>query len=158
MLRDHNADVARDERWALADVRREEREEQQEAERERQRKRTRLIDALAAGAEAYSSSRSHTPAAEAEMPHRAPGHRATSAPDGCSSDYECGVGFVCAKDSMAFRGVCARAVNEYGVPQMHTPDPASVGPGTGTCSFDTDCAPGFRCTKTSGGLRGNCMK
>lgn len=76
----------------------------------------------------------------------------------CRSDLDCGVGNKCAKDSLAFEGVCARAVDQYGLPTYESPDPGSIGPGEGQCSFDTECPVGFKCVKTSGGLRGNCMK
>lgn len=76
----------------------------------------------------------------------------------CSSDYDCGYGNVCAKDSGAFRGICAKAVTAYGVPTFQPPRTDSLAPGQGQCMFDTQCPMGFRCVKTSGGLRGNCLK
>jgi len=83
---------------------------------------------------------------------------AATAPTGCSSDFECGFGNLCVKDSGAFNGVCARAVNQYGTPTHQAPRSDSLRPGVGQCSFDTECSVGFRCVKTAGGLRGNCMK
>jgi hypothetical protein len=77
----------------------------------------------------------------------------------CTSDYQCGIGHRCMKDSYSLNGVCAKVVDQYGVPQPGAmPRPDSVGVGQGTCSFDTQCPIGFRCVKTSGGLRGNCMR
>lgn len=151
MLGDHNADVERDEAVALLEVANEERQrraEREEAEREKGRKRALILQALGAAAGAYSSSLSQ------QRRSNEPG----LAQSRCSSDFGCAVGFVCAKDSGAITGVCARAVNQYGVPEIHMPDPASVGPGTGNCQFDGNCPVGFRCVKSSGGLYGNCMK
>lgn len=81
-----------------------------------------------------------------------------ASPRQCRSDFDCGMGHKCAKDSLAFQGVCAQVVNEYGTPTYASPESDSIGPGKGQCAFDTECPFGFRCVKTSGGLRGNCMK
>ncbi|HKO46479.1 MAG TPA: hypothetical protein VJV79_02075, partial [Polyangiaceae bacterium] len=94
----------------------------------------------------------------ASVPPQSTAPAIASAPGGCSSDYECGFGSACKKDSGAFRGICAQAVNAYGNPTFQAPRADSIGPGTGDCSFDTDCSVGFRCVKSSGGLRGNCLK
>ena len=76
---------------------------------------------------------------------------------GCSSDYDCGFGNVCAKPQGSFTGTCAQAVNRYGTPTFSPPRSNSLGPGQGQCAFDTECPIGFRCVKGTA-LRGNCMK
>lgn len=157
MLRDHNADVAREEDLAISRVQLDAIEQQKEAEleaaRAEQARRERISRALQSIGQPYQPSQSSTPT----QPYQ-PAVPQAVAPNGCSSDYECGVGFVCAKDSLSFRGLCARAVDQNGIPQPRLPNPGSIGPGTGNCQFDTDCTIGFRCIKSSGGLYGNCMK
>jgi hypothetical protein len=103
--------------------------------------------------------------ATTQAPQAPPGYRPTASPTqpteddaGCSGDFECKFGQKCVKDSLAFKGICATPVNEYGVPQPGTPSGGSLGPGTGNCQFDTQCPIGFKCVKSSGGLYGNCMK
>jgi len=76
----------------------------------------------------------------------------------CSSDYDCTYGWKCVKDSLSFRGICARSVNKYGTPDFAPPSPNSMGMGSGNCQFTTDCPIGFQCVKSSGGLYGNCLK
>ena len=153
MLRDHNSSLAREEDFAIlqamSDAADAEKQAELEQVRAEQARRQQLNEALRSMAHPLHPATS------------GPGYQPAPAPaavPSCSSDYECGVGFVCAKDSLSFQGVCARAVNQYGVPQPRLPNPGSIGPGTGNCQFDTDCTVGFRCLKSSGGLYGNCMK
>jgi hypothetical protein len=125
---------------------------------------------ISAGAHAYANTLNQQPTqASLYTPTPvAPTHRypvptqvaqsSASPSGGCSNDFECGLGNVCAKDGGAFRGICAKPVDAYGGPVIHVPSGNSLGPGTGNCSFDVDCSVGFRCVKSSGGLRGNCMK
>jgi hypothetical protein len=146
-LKSHNGALAAQMKSRLAELDGEQAEARraahasQQAQRERAARKQRLANALAAfGAGLQSNSGPVV---------------VTST---CNSDYQCPPGSVCAKDSNAMTGACARAVNQYGTPAYTPPRGDSYGPGTGNCSFDTDCSPGFRCVKTSGGLRGNCMK
>lgn len=71
-----------------------------------------------------------------------------SGSNGCSSDFDCGVGVRCVKAPLESEGVCMKIVDEYGVQQYDLPDLDSVGPNMsirGECDFDTDCGIGFRC-------------
>lgn len=73
--------------------------------------------------------------------------------DECSSDFSCGVGYVCVKANFASRGRCAKAVDDVGVPTYQTPSLDSVGPkmpDPHDCDFDMDCPVGFRCEPKSG--------
>lgn len=116
---------------------------------EASRKRAAMM-AVAAGLQAGGNAMANAPPSSATA--QAP------AVAGCSSDYECGFGNACMKDSGAFRGICARSVDANGLPTFQGPNSSSIGAGAGSCSFDTDCSIGFKCVKTSGGLRGNCLK
>lgn len=71
-----------------------------------------------------------------------------SGSNGCSSDFDCGVGVRCVKAPLENEGMCMKVVDEYGVPQYGLPDLDSIGPNMSTrgeCDFDTDCGIGFRC-------------
>lgn len=70
--------------------------------------------------------------------------------EGCTSDYSCGIGFICVKAPLNDSGVCMKSVNEYGLQQYNMPSLKSVGPNhdlNGQCSFDTDCPIGFKCDR-----------
>jgi hypothetical protein len=151
ILRDHNASITRDEYLAVTTVQSAaidaEKALELQAVQQQRADRAALSRSLQSIGDGFQAS---------QPPPGLP--ETTSSNSGCTSDYQCSPGQVCAKDSLAFRGVCATSVNPYGVPTYAQPDPASVQPGTGACSFDTECPIGFRCVKTSGGLKGNCMK
>lgn len=64
----------------------------------------------------------------------------------CSSDFDCGIGYSCAKSPYSLYGVCMKSVNEFGNPTYKMPDLDSVFPKTkGDCDFDMDCPIGFYC-------------
>jgi hypothetical protein len=134
ILSDHNASIAEQEQLAVSAIELENIRAEKELE-------------IAAG---------RRQRAAAERLRRAPSTGLQQG--GCASDFECGSGRACVKDSFALRGVCATTVNSYGTPTFSPPNLNSVGPGTGSCSFDTQCGIGFRCVKTSGGLLGNCLR
>lgn len=72
---------------------------------------------------------------------------------GCSSDFSCGIGYTCVKNTFQSIGYCAKAVNEYGVQTYDLPDPASVGPKmpvSTDCKGLGDCPIGFSCDLRSG--------
>lgn len=67
---------------------------------------------------------------------------------GCSSDFDCGMGYKCIKAPLQSSGSCMKSVDEYGAPTYDLPRTDSVGPNMnieGDCDFDTDCPIGFRC-------------
>lgn len=67
----------------------------------------------------------------------------------CSSDYSCGVGYICVKEPYKTRGECMKAVDEYGIQTFELPRERSIGPkisGEG-CTFVTDCPIGFKCDR-----------
>jgi len=73
-------------------------------------------------------------------------------PPACTSDFSCGIGYTCVKNRYEWSGVCAKAVDSFGVPTFKTPDLDSVGPNTGDdpdCMRD-GCPIGFRCDARSG--------
>lgn len=83
----------------------------------------------------------------------APADSNLSATDSCTSDYACGVGFVCVKSNYSVGGYCAKSVDAYGVPQLVQPRAGSVGVKTpvGTdCRSVGECPIGFRCELSSG--------
>lgn len=65
----------------------------------------------------------------------------------CMSDFDCGIGYVCAKKPYSSNGVCMKSVDEHGVQKFDMPSMDSVGPNMsdGSCDFNTDCPIGFRC-------------
>ncbi len=73
-------------------------------------------------------------------------------PNGCASDFECGVGNKCIKGPLQGQGQCLTPVNKFGLPQPNVmPDPNSIKINTkakGSCDFDTQCGVGFRCDQT----------
>lgn len=74
-------------------------------------------------------------------------------PQGCASDFNCGVGFRCVKRTYSSYGVCLQEVDQVGVPTYSTPNLDSVGPkmpSNSDCQLDTDCSVGFRCDARSG--------
>jgi hypothetical protein len=94
---------------------------------------------------------------EAMPPSQATGSTPSVVVRECSSDFDCGMGNVCAKAHMQMHGVCAKAVDAYGVQTFPTPRD-NFGPGgPGQCTFDTQCPVGFKCL-TNGALSGNCVK
>lgn len=67
---------------------------------------------------------------------------------GCSSDFNCGIGYRCVKAAFQSQGTCMKLVNEFGVPTYDMPKLDSIGPNMspgGDCNFDTDCPIGFQC-------------
>lgn len=109
-------------------------------------RRRRALAALAAGMQsiAQSMQRPSPMAIRPSFP--------SAATSGCASDFECGFGNVCAKPPGRLRGVCAKAVNEYGTPTFQAPRGSSIGPGGRECTFSTQCPPSFAC------IDGHCMK
>ena len=67
----------------------------------------------------------------------------------CSSDFSCGIGYTCVKDSYKTRGTCMESVNKYGSRVYNMPSTSSVGPNmsSGDCKFNTDCPIGFKCDR-----------
>jgi hypothetical protein len=119
-----------------------------------QRKRAALLG-VAAAMNSFGKGMTQTQVGGNSYPNAYTPPRAAAS---CSSDFECGMGSACVKDSGAFQGICAKTVNQYGTPTFEGPRPGSVGPGTGQCSFDTECPVGFACVRTTGGMYGNCLK
>jgi hypothetical protein len=109
--------------------------EQEQQEREAARKREAMIRTF----QAVSASM----AAAAQQPYTPAG--TVYAPSECTSDYACGSGRRCVKPAGQFNGVCARAVNEYGVQSFAPPDLGSIGPGKRQCWTMAECPVGFRC-------------
>jgi len=75
----------------------------------------------------------------------------------CSSDFSCGIGFICVKNHFASSGFCAVAVDEYGLRQFPEPRTDTFGPAfpsSSGCHFSTDCPIGFHCDVKSG----TCLK
>lgn len=64
---------------------------------------------------------------------------------GCSSDYDCGLGSHCVKPAYQAMGICMKTVDENGLQQYDTPRPNSVHVGSKQCTYDTDCPVNFRC-------------
>ncbi|MHB8790174.1 MAG: hypothetical protein ACYDBT_09865 [Desulfobulbaceae bacterium] len=68
--------------------------------------------------------------------------------NGCSSDYECGIGKKCVKAPLKSQGVCMKTVDEFGVYTYEVPNSSSIGINMdlqGKCTLETDCPVGFRC-------------
>lgn len=65
------------------------------------------------------------------------------APSGCTSDYACGLGFMCSKRMGAMVGECMRAVNPSGSPTYERDPSGHMGAGTNQCA--QGCPAGFRC-------------
>jgi len=69
-----------------------------------------------------------------------------AASGGCTSDFNCGYGFTCVKALYKSHGVCMKAVDSYGAPDMSGPSMHSIGVKTmPMCYFNTDCPVGFWC-------------
>ena len=65
--------------------------------------------------------------------------------ESCTSDYSCGIGFRCIKESYKNTGTCLRNVNEYGTQTFDSPNPSSIGVNTGQGCMTSSCPIGFRC-------------
>lgn len=67
---------------------------------------------------------------------------------GCSSDFDCGIGYRCIKAPFNTTGTCMKNVDEYGTQKYELPRTDSIYPRTqGDCNFDTDCPIGFYCDR-----------
>ena len=67
----------------------------------------------------------------------------------CSSDFNCGIGYACIKESFKSRGVCMKEVDSFGTPTYRMPKSSSIGIGSadGDCDFNLDCPIGFKCDR-----------
>ncbi|MCG9965058.1 hypothetical protein [Shewanella cutis] len=75
-------------------------------------------------------------------------NRQLTASNGCTSDYQCGLGLSCIKAPMQNTGQCMQKVNEYGTPLPTISNPSSALPNTninGQCTLNSECPIGFRC-------------
>jgi hypothetical protein len=74
-------------------------------------------------------------------------------PNGCMSDFSCGIGYTCVKNNYSSTGFCAKAVTSYGNQTFDLPRLDSVGPKmpvSTDCKMLSDCPIGFRCDLRSG--------
>lgn len=79
-------------------------------------------------------------------PNIAPIGLSSAGSGGCTSDFNCGHGFKCVKALYKSHGVCMKAVDSYGAPDMLGPSMNSIGVKTmPACYLNTDCPVGFRC-------------
>jgi len=65
----------------------------------------------------------------------------------CTSDFNCGYGESCVKETFSSDGICMKNVNELGTQQYKAPDPKSVLPNMNTqgdCSSSSDCPMNFK--------------
>lgn len=62
----------------------------------------------------------------------------------CSSDFDCGMGYKCAKGSYQSAGVCVQVERSYGVPDVtRMPKTDSVLPNTNPPKAYQSCPPGY---------------
>lgn len=62
----------------------------------------------------------------------------------CSSDFDCGIGYKCAKGSFQSTGVCVQIERSYGVPDYtRIPRPDSILPNTNPPRAYQSCPAGY---------------
>lgn len=117
------------------------------------RHRVRIAKAIAAGARRFSDGIEQLQSRRSRYaPSRTVGSSIAASGE-CSNDFQCGIGRTCVKENYRSSGVCARAVDDFGLPTYRMPRLDSVNvklPEESDCQFDTDCPIGFRCYAAAG--------
>jgi hypothetical protein len=139
----HNAAVLARHKATIAEITREEESAQRQAAQQRDARereaeqRRRVLDRISAAFSGYAVGLQGT----------------TVNSSGCSSDYMCGMGFVCVKPAYQAIGTCMVATNRYGTPDPSSmPRPSSVGVGATECISLAECPATFQC------VAGHCVK
>lgn len=131
--------------------------ELEEAERQVAMVALAAFSAAAGAARAYSAGLQARAQALQQPP--GPWRNAVATPDTtpvratCSSDLDCGIGWLCTKPNYSAVGVCLRSVNEFGVPQYDVPRSESIllkVPSPVDCRTSFECPVGFACNQASG--------
>jgi hypothetical protein len=119
-----------------------------EDELEEQQRVRRALAGLGAGLQAAGQSLS-SPSTTNSYQHTSYQNRA----DGCSSDFDCGLGNQCLKVNYSSRGRCIQTVDSRGSQTYETPRTESVNvktPSKSDCRADRPCPIGFVCDNSTG--------
>ena len=82
----------------------------------------------------------------APLPAVAPFANSSAPSSGCTSDFNCQMGFKCVKYPYMSSGVCMQMVNQNDLPVLPAPTTIKTGPNSGhACYSDADCPVGLRC-------------
>lgn len=115
--------------------------------------RRRVLGAVAAGLQTFGQSMQQANVQANTYTPQAPAMRR----QGCSSDFECGMGKACVKPAYQSTGTCVRTVDGSGSPTFQSPRNDSIGPASGGCMSGGTCPMGWRC-EYSGRFAGQCVK